>query len=207
MGDAADPYSYKYYYCHSLALTSLKMIKRLRLLGIVLAFALALFAVPAQALDKLVPSAIPKVFESLSNSKFLADPSMILVDTMTGEVVFERNSTQARKPASVIKLLSTTSVLSYIDAQKSFNTNIKFTSHTKSKRHQAWLVELNQNKLNYYEENIKLNDTVLQQRKIIAELEKKVKTKELTIEYLTQQLHSKFPPKPIVPIQNLIDLN
>ena len=124
MGDAARSHTCKYYYCHSLALTSLKMIKRLRLLGIVLAFALALFAVPAQALDKLVPSAIPKVFESLSNSKFLADPSMILVDTMTGEVVFERNSTQARKPASVIKLLSTTSVLSYIDAQKSFNTNI-----------------------------------------------------------------------------------
>ena len=49
---------------------------------------------------------------------------MILVDTKTGEVVFERNSTQARKPASVIKLLSATSVLSYIDAQKVFNTNI-----------------------------------------------------------------------------------
>ena len=49
---------------------------------------------------------------------------MILVDTKTGEVVFERNSTQARKPASVIKLLSATSVLSYIEAQKVFNTNI-----------------------------------------------------------------------------------
>lgn len=90
---------------------------------------------------------------------------------------------------------------------KSFNTNIKFNSHTKSKRHQSWLEELNQNKLNYYEENLKLNDTVIQQRKIIAELDKKIKTKELTIEYLTQQLHSKFPPKPIVVIENLIDLH
>jgi D-alanyl-D-alanine carboxypeptidase len=89
-----------------------------------LAFALAISAAPAQAYDKLTPSAIPAVFQSLSDSKFLADPSMILVDTKTGEIVFERNSTQARKPASVIKLLSATSVLSYVDAQKVFNTNI-----------------------------------------------------------------------------------
>jgi D-alanyl-D-alanine carboxypeptidase len=100
------------------------MIKRLRPLGLLLAFALALSAVPAQALEKLAPMAIPKVFQSLSNSKFLADPSMILVDAKTGEVVFERNSTQARKPASVIKLLSATSVLSYIDGQRVFNTNV-----------------------------------------------------------------------------------
>ena len=100
------------------------MIKRLRPLGFLLALALVISATPAQALEKLAPSAIPKVFQSLSNSKFLADPSMIVVDAMTGEVMFERNSTQARKPASVIKLLSATSVLSYIDSQKVFNTNI-----------------------------------------------------------------------------------
>ena len=88
------------------------MIKRLRPLGLLLAsvltLVLALSATPAQALDKIAPAAIPAVFQTLSDSKFLADPSMILVDTKTGEVVFERNSTQARKPASVIKLLSAT---------------------------------------------------------------------------------------------------
>jgi D-alanyl-D-alanine carboxypeptidase len=100
------------------------MIKRLRPLGILLAFALAISFTPAQAFEKLAPSSIPKVFQTLSSSKFLADPSMILVDAKTGEVVFERNSTQARKPASVMKLLSATSVLTYLDAQKVFNTNI-----------------------------------------------------------------------------------
>ena len=100
------------------------MVKRLRPLGFLLAFALVLSAAPAQAFGQLTPSAIPAVFQELSDSKFLADPSMILIDTKTGEVVFERNSTQARKPASVMKLLSTTSVLSYVDAQKVFNTNI-----------------------------------------------------------------------------------
>jgi D-alanyl-D-alanine carboxypeptidase/D-alanyl-D-alanine-endopeptidase (penicillin-binding protein 4) len=100
------------------------MIKRLRPLGILLAVALAISAFPAHALDKIAPAAIPSVFQTLSDSKFLADPSMILVDTKTGEVVFERNSTQARKPASVIKLLSATSVLSYIEGSRVFNTNI-----------------------------------------------------------------------------------
>ncbi|ASY28413.1 D-alanyl-D-alanine carboxypeptidase / D-alanyl-D-alanine-endopeptidase (penicillin-binding protein 4) [Candidatus Planktophila limnetica] len=96
----------------------------MRPLGFLLALALVISATPAQALEKLAPSAIPKVFQNLSDSKFLADPSMIVVDAMTGEIIFERNSTQARKPASVIKLLSATSVLSYIDSQKVFNTNI-----------------------------------------------------------------------------------
>ncbi len=100
------------------------MIKRLRPLGILLALALAISFTPAQAFEKLAPTSIPKVFQTLSSSKFLADPSMILVDAKSGEVVFERNSTQARKPASVMKLLSATSVLTYLDAQKVFNTNI-----------------------------------------------------------------------------------
>jgi D-alanyl-D-alanine carboxypeptidase len=100
------------------------MIKRLRPLGLLIACALAISVAPAQAYGQLTPNAIPAAFQTLSDSKFLADPSMILVDTKTGEVVFQRNATQARKPASVIKLLSATSVLSYVDAQKVFNTNI-----------------------------------------------------------------------------------
>lgn len=124
MGNNAWTNSCKYCYCLRLALTNSTMIKRLRPLGLLLAFVLALSPTPAQALEKLAPGAIAATFQSLSDSKFLADPSMILVDTKTGEIVFERNSTQARKPASVIKLLSATSVLSYIDAQKVFNTNI-----------------------------------------------------------------------------------
>jgi D-alanyl-D-alanine carboxypeptidase len=49
---------------------------------------------------------------------------MIVVDSLTGEIVFERNSTQPRIPASVIKLLATTSILSYMDSQRVFATNI-----------------------------------------------------------------------------------
>lgn len=89
-----------------------------------LAFALVISAAPAQALEKLAPSAIPTVFQSLSESKFLADPSMILVDVKTGEVLFQRKANEGRRPASVIKLLSATAVLNYVDAQTVFNTDI-----------------------------------------------------------------------------------
>jgi hypothetical protein len=87
----------------------------------------------------------------------------------------------------------------------SYDTTAKFTVHIKSKKHQQWLVYLNDNKLNYYEENIKLKDIVQNQRLLIAKLEKSLSSKNLTIEFLTQQLNSKFPPKKIVPIGDLID--
>ena len=87
----------------------------------------------------------------------------------------------------------------------SYDTTAKFSAHTKSKKHQQWLSDLNVNKLNYYEENIKLKDTVQNQRLIIANLEKSLNSKNLTIDFLTQQLNSKFPPKQIVPLGDLID--
>jgi len=92
---------------------------------------------------------------------------------------------------------------------KSYNTTIKFNSHIKSKKHQEFISELNSKKLNYYEENIKLKEIVQQQRKIIAELEKKTTSRDLTIAHLTIQLSAKYPPppppKPVVTSQNLIE--
>ena len=90
---------------------------------------------------------------------------------------------------------------------KSYNTPAKFAVHIKSKKHQQWLGDLNANKLNFYEENIKLKDTVQNQRLIIANFEKSLNTKNLTIEFLTQQLNSKFPPRQIIPVGDLIDFD
>jgi D-alanyl-D-alanine carboxypeptidase len=75
-----------------------------------------------------MPTAIPVVFSELSSSPYLADPSMMVVDASTGEVVYERNSTQARKPASVMKLLSAASVLSYMPAETTFTTTVSLAS-------------------------------------------------------------------------------
>lgn len=68
-----------------------------------------------------------------------------------------------------------------------------FTTHTKTKRHVQWLSEMNNNKRNYYAENIKLSELVDSQKIIIArlDLEKRtllrdVITKSNTIDVLSE---------------------
>ena len=74
-----------------------------------------------------------------------------------------------------------------------------FSAHIKTKCHQKWLSNLNLNKANYYAENEKLKETVQNQRLIIAKLEKEIRTKIMTIDYLTQQL--------MKPSVNLLDFD
>lgn len=91
---------------------------------------------------------------------------------------------------------------------KLYETHACFTVHIKSKGHQKWLSNLNLNKANYYAENEILKETLQNQRLIIAKLEKDVRNKINTIDYLTQQLtnqHNKPPTTPLV--NNLLDFD
>ena len=74
---------------------------------------------------------------------------------------------------------------------KIYDTAATFTAHTKTKTHQKWLAAINLNKANYYAENIKMQETIQNQRIIIAQLEKEAHAKMRTIDYLTQQLLEK----------------
>jgi hypothetical protein len=71
---------------------------------------------------------------------------------------------------------------------KVYETYSVFASHIKTKTHQKWLENLNNNKTNYYIECEKMKDTIQNQRLVIARLEKDLNNKNLTIDYLTQQL-------------------
>ena len=53
-----------------------------------------------------------------------------------------------------------------------FDSRQSFSSHTKTKTHIKWLIDLNANKMNYYTENIKLNETLNNQKLIIAKLQR-----------------------------------
>ena len=64
-----------------------------------------------------------------------------------------------------------------------------FVSHTKTKAHQKWIESLNLNRSNFYVELEKSKEVISSQRLIIAKLEKEVNNKNMTIDYLTQQLH------------------
>jgi hypothetical protein len=81
---------------------------------------------------------------------------------------------------------------------KAYN-HASFVLHLKTKTHQKWLSALNQNKANYYVEMMAQKELVENQRKIIAQLENQLSKKNLTIDYLTEQL-----TKP--PVGNLLEL-
>ena len=53
-----------------------------------------------------------------------------------------------------------------------FDNRASFVSHCKSKTHQKWVSELNLNKMNYFSENIRLHETVNNQKIIIAKLQR-----------------------------------
>jgi hypothetical protein len=91
---------------------------------------------------------------------------------------------------------------------KFYESHTSFMSHIKTKNHQKWLSNLNLNKINYYIENEKLQETIQNQRLIIAKLEKDVNTKIMTIDYLSQQLttNTNTNNKNLVKTINLLDL-
>ena len=95
---------------------------RHKVIFILLALVSAVNVVPGNA--ALSPSAIPAVFDKLLAVPALSNPAMILIDGMTGEVVYQRKAYSQRKPASVMKLLSGVATLKYLDPEMTFSTNI-----------------------------------------------------------------------------------
>jgi hypothetical protein len=88
---------------------------------------------------------------------------------------------------------------------KIYETHSVFSAHVKTKTHQKWLSVLNQNKMNYFLENISLKETIDNQRLIIARLEKDLNSRMNTIDYLTEQLTRTKHSTPVV--NNLLDLD
>ena len=91
--------------------------------------ALALPTAPAIAADSI---AITSVFSQLTTIPALADPSVIVLDEKSGEVLYESNSNSPRKPASVIKLISAASAYTYLSPSDSFSTTLYAGADAKS---------------------------------------------------------------------------
>ena len=71
---------------------------------------------------------------------------------------------------------------------KVYNSRQQFATHIKTKTHVKWLQDINNNRANFFIENIKLNETITSQQQIIAKLEINLQNKILTIDYLTKML-------------------
>lgn len=81
----------------------------------------ALVTAPVSAFDPIRAST---VFSKLAADPKLKNPSVILIDASTSEVVFESNSYAMRKPASTLKLLAGVSVARYLDPEMRFQTSL-----------------------------------------------------------------------------------
>ncbi|MFM6840887.1 MAG: D-alanyl-D-alanine carboxypeptidase, partial [Candidatus Planktophila sp.] len=97
------------------------MRSRISLLAYLLAGLLSISPVSATAADSL---AINSAFSQLTSIPTMADPSVIVLDEVTGEVVYESNANSPRKPASVIKLVSAAAAYTYLAATDSFTTSL-----------------------------------------------------------------------------------
>lgn len=69
-------------------------------------------------------NAVSRVFSQLATAPTLADPSIIVVDEKTGEVIFQSNANSPRKPASVIKLVSAVAAYTHLSPSDSFTTSL-----------------------------------------------------------------------------------
>ena len=90
--------------------------------GVVLVMLTA--AMTSSAPAALKSSAISPILKSAASSKALANPGMILIDPVTGETIFESSATSLRKPASLLKILSATALLSFLTPDHLFTTQI-----------------------------------------------------------------------------------
>ncbi|MGI9195670.1 MAG: D-alanyl-D-alanine carboxypeptidase [Candidatus Nanopelagicus sp.] len=74
---------------------------------------------PANAADVL-----PAPFFNYLGSKYLANPGIILIDGSNNEVVYQSGADKPRTPASVLKLISTSSIALTLDTSTVFRTAI-----------------------------------------------------------------------------------
>ena len=73
---------------------------------------------------------------------------------------------------------------------KVYKTYPIFSQHIKTETHKKWLAYVNVNRANYYIENEEMKELIQNQKLIISKLEKELNNRNMTIDYLTHQLHN-----------------
>ena len=68
--------------------------------------------------------ALPQSFANHVNSKFLSNPSVILVDQSNMQVVYQNSENKPRTPASVLKIFSTAAIALTLDSKTTFQTSL-----------------------------------------------------------------------------------
>jgi len=67
---------------------------------------------------------LPQSFAKHVNSKFLSNPSVILVDQANMQIVYQNSENRPRTPASVLKIFSTAAIALTLDSKTTFQTSL-----------------------------------------------------------------------------------
>ena len=105
------------------------MKKTVAVLACLLLSAPTFFSAPASALD---PKSVATVFNKYIENKGLANPSVVVIDEQTGEVVFEKNPNSLRKPASLQKLFTGVAAVNHLQMDQTFTTSLWSGSDSKT---------------------------------------------------------------------------
>ena len=105
------------------------MRNRLSHLACLVAGALVVSSASATAADSV---AITSAFSQLTSIPTMANPSVIVLDEKTGDVLYESNAYSPRKPASVLKIISAAAAYTYLAPSDSFSTSVYTGADAKS---------------------------------------------------------------------------
>ena len=97
------------------------MIRRPALL-LCLSLAVTLVTQPSASASDF--SSAASAFSQLSKSSTLANPAVMVVDKLTGEVVYQNDATTPRKPASVLKILTAAAAYTHLSPSDSYTTSL-----------------------------------------------------------------------------------
>jgi len=86
--------------------------------------------IPANA--ALSPTSIPAAFDELLKNQRLSNPAMVVIDGSTGQVIYEKNGFSQRKPASVMKLLTSAAIIQNLELDTTFSTSIDINPEIKT---------------------------------------------------------------------------
>ena len=86
-----------------------------------------------------------------------------------------------------------------------YKTTTSLTKHFDCEKHKAWLKNLNQEKINHYNDLIKTREIVQQQQQIIKELKLELQEKDKIIINLNRDINTLRKPREVI-VANLLDL-
>jgi len=96
----------------------------MRKIAVLVALIVVISSTASTSAQALSQSAITNLFSRITAGSALADPSVIVIDQLTGEVVFQMNSNSPRKPASVMKIYTAAAALTYLKPDQRFTTSV-----------------------------------------------------------------------------------